>query len=96
MSKNTLIFAIVLGLGTLGCANGASFVRKDAVGGRLALHGGYMPAMADARLMMAEHCQGPVDALERGANVEFRCRGNAGWARTPQELAVHTRSQSGL
>jgi membrane-bound inhibitor of C-type lysozyme len=30
--------------------------------------------MADARLLMAEHCRGRFDAEESGRDLEFRCR----------------------
>jgi hypothetical protein len=74
MTKYTLTALITLATLTVGCAGSASFVRKDAVGGRLSLGGAYMPSMGDARLLMVEHCKGPVDAVERSGSVEFRCR----------------------
>jgi hypothetical protein len=61
----------VLGLSACG---GANFVRKDRVDGRVELQGAYMPAMADARLLMVEHCQGRFTALERKDHVDFECR----------------------
>jgi hypothetical protein len=32
-----------------------------------------MPAMSDARLLMAEHCQGRFEAVERQSGADFRC-----------------------
>ena len=35
-------------------------------------------AMSEAHLLMAEHCRGRVDAVERRDSVEFSCRRAAG------------------
>jgi hypothetical protein len=73
MEKMLATAAFVL-LVLSGCSSSASLVRKDAIGGRVAIEGAYMPAMADARLLMVEHCQGRFEAVEVGDAVEFRCR----------------------
>jgi hypothetical protein len=88
MTRITFATLIALATLTVGCAGNASIVRKDSVGGRVELRGAYMPSMANARLMMVEHCQGPVDAIERGKSLEFRCRGNGVSETDRQELAV--------
>jgi hypothetical protein len=75
MLKN-VISAVVLMVALSACG-GANLVRKDRVGGRVELTGAYMPAMADARLLMAEHCQGRFAAVERSDEVEFECRAPA-------------------
>jgi serine/threonine protein kinase len=59
------------------CSGGASLVRKDAISGRVRLDGAYMPAMADARLLMVEHCNGRYAALESGNTLDFRCQAPA-------------------
>ena len=71
--KTTLIVTGLL-LGLSACSSTANLVRKDALGGRVQLDGAYMPAMADARTLMVEHCGGRFDYLELGEAVEFRCR----------------------
>lgn len=62
--------ALMLALGACG---GANLVRKDGVSGRVDLSGPYMPAMADARVLMAEHCKGRFVAVEAEDHVEFAC-----------------------
>jgi len=94
MTKSTLAAVIALATLTVGCANSASLVRKDTVGGRVSLQGAYMPSMADARLLMAEHCQGPVDTVELGASVEFRCLGHAASSEPQKELAAQQASSA--
>jgi hypothetical protein len=42
-------------------------------GGVVGLQGPYMPAMSEARMLMADHCSGRFHAIEQGATVEFRC-----------------------
>lgn len=69
----TLITDVFLILLVSGCAGSARFVRTDALGGRIALHGAYMPAMAEARLLMVDHCRSRYDATELGDRVEFKC-----------------------
>jgi hypothetical protein len=61
----------------VGCSSGATFVRKDALGGRLALSGAYMPAMADARVLMTDACNGRYKMVEVDGAVEFRCGAHA-------------------
>jgi hypothetical protein len=94
MTKYTLATVIALATLIVGCANSANLVRKDTVGGRVSLQGAYMPSMADARLLMAEHCQGPVDAVELGESVEFRCVGHAVSSEPRQELAAKQASSA--
>ena len=77
MCKNLTTAALLL-LTVSACSSGASFVRKDAIGGRVHLEGAYMPAMADARTLMVEHCDGRFEATELGDAVEFRCRAPVG------------------
>ena len=87
MTKPALIFALALSALTVGCASSANLVRKDAVGGSVSLQGAYMPSMASARLVMAEHCQGPAEAVELGGRLEFRCLGRTP-AAAPEQLAA--------
>jgi hypothetical protein len=77
MSKQ-IAAAALLALTFSACSSGASFVRKDAIGGRVQLEGAYMPAMSDARTLMVEQCNGRFDAVELGDAVEFHCRKVAG------------------
>jgi hypothetical protein len=88
MTKVMLPAVIALATLTVGCASSANLVRKDTGGGRVSLQGAYMPSMADARLLMAEHCQGPVDAVELGKSLEFRCRSHGAFPEPRQELAA--------
>jgi hypothetical protein len=67
----TLLFVM---LTLAACSSSATLVRKDPTGGRVDLRGPYMPAMADARLLMVDHCHGRYDAVELGDSVDFRCR----------------------
>ena len=71
--KTTMIMTGLL-LSLSACSGTANLVRKDALGGRVQLNGPYMPAMADARTLMVEHCGGRFDYLEHGEAVEFQCR----------------------
>jgi hypothetical protein len=71
--------------------SGASLVRTDTLGGRVALHGAYMPAMTDARALMDERCQGRFDYVEDGDAVEFRCVGPDQAADTELALAADPR-----
>ena len=71
--KTTMIMTGLL-LSLSACSSSANLVRKDRLGGRVQLDGAYMPAMAEARMLMVEHCGGRVDYLELGETVEFRCR----------------------
>jgi hypothetical protein len=73
-----MFLTTTLALLTLSACSSATLVRKDRVGGRIVLDGAYMPAAADARLLMAEHCGGRVDIAEIGNALEFRCRGAEG------------------
>jgi hypothetical protein len=67
-------------------------VRTDSAGGTVALHGPYMPAMGDARMLMVEHCRGRYDAVEQGDQVSFRCRaaGEAAHGAALAKLDTHT------
>ena len=62
MLKNLTTAAFVM-LTLSACSSSASLVRKDTLGGRVQLAGAYMPAMADARMLMVEHCNGRYDAV---------------------------------
>jgi len=74
MLKTTLTAAFVM-LTLSACSSSASLVRKDiGIGGRVQLAGAYMPAMADARMLMVEACQGRFEFVELGKAVEFRCK----------------------
>lgn len=69
---------LILSVISAGCGT-ASMVRPDARGGRLELDGAYMPAMSEARLLMAEHCGGRFIADEHeDGHVEFTCRAGLG------------------
>jgi hypothetical protein len=57
--------------------SGASVVRTDAMGGRVQLVGAYMPAMADARVLMFELCHRRYEYVELDQAVEFRCAADA-------------------
>lgn len=74
----TLTTAAFVMLTLSACSSSASIVRKDSLGGRVQLAGAYMPAMADARMLMVEHCNGRYQAVELGSTVEFRCKANGG------------------
>jgi hypothetical protein len=83
MIKN-LTTAVFVMLSLSACGGSASLVRKSDLGGRVDLAGAYMPAMADARMLMVEHCQGRFQSVERGDHVEFRCTARS----TQTELAL--------
>ena len=68
----TVIISVFVMLSLSACGS-ATLVRKDAGGGRVALQGAYMPAMADARQLIVEQCQGRYETMERVDGVEFRC-----------------------
>jgi hypothetical protein len=72
MLKTTLTAALVM-LTLSACSSSASLARRDTMGGRVQLAGAYMPAMADARLLMVDACQGRYEFMEVGGAVEFRC-----------------------
>jgi hypothetical protein len=71
MNKLIVVSFVMLILSA--CSGTAQLVRNDGVGGRVVLQGAYMPAMADARLLMAEHCDGRYTMTENHSVVEFRC-----------------------
>ena len=66
-------FAFAL-LSLCACGHGATLVRGEPSGGRIALRGAYMPAMFVARELMVEHCHGRYEMQELGDAVEFRCQ----------------------
>ena len=70
----TVLTTLFVTLTLVGCSSSAQLVRKDTAGGRVALQGAFMPAMGDARLLMAEHCGGRFEAVEQADAVDFRCR----------------------
>lgn len=70
-----VMMTLTMAVGSLvACSSSANLVRKDALGGRVQLQGAYMPAMGDARMLMAEHCHGRFEYEELGEAVEFRCK----------------------
>ena len=73
-----VLVMLTLALAVAGCSSSAQLVRRDAAGGRVALQGAFMPAMGEARVLMAEHCHGRFEAVEQGSKVEFRCLNGAG------------------
>jgi len=73
MTTKTTLTALFVMLGLSACSSSAQLVRKDSLGGRVGLQGAYMPAMADARVLMTEHCDGHYVMKEVGQSVEFRC-----------------------
>jgi hypothetical protein len=97
MTKTKLITAIVCAIAGVGCAGRASLVRSDVNGGRVVLQGAYMASMADARLLMGEHCRGSADVAELGAQLEFRCREPVSTPRS-QELTAqaHAFGEQGI
>jgi hypothetical protein len=80
LENRTLTAALILTL--CACGGSASITRKDHIGGSVQLAGAYMPAMSDARLLMAEHCNGRFQASELDHVLEFRCRASAARADT--------------
>jgi len=70
--KNALTLSFVV-VALSACSSSAALVRRDAVGGRIALQGAYMPAMADARMLMTEHCDGRYQMVELRGAIEFHC-----------------------
>jgi len=59
------------------CACGTARLGKtDSFGGRVLLQGSYMPAMAEARFLMGDHCGSRFQTVEQGNLVEFRCTGS--------------------
>ena len=53
--------------------SGASIVHADQLGGRVQLTGAYMPAMADARALIAKHCGDRFEFVQSSETVDFRC-----------------------
>lgn len=90
----TLLTTLFVSLTLVGCSSSAQLVHKDTVGGRVALQGAFMPAMGEARVLMAEHCAGRFDAIERGDSVVFRCRDRA--AASDVQVAVARHGARGL
>jgi len=71
------------------CSSSASLVRTDPIGGRVQLAGAYMPAMADARMLMAEQCHGRFEVAEHRNTLEFRCTSHPARPQGAEELALH-------
>ena len=90
----SLMTTLLVTLTLVGCSSSAQLVRKDTVGGRVALQGAFMPAMSEARVLMAEHCHGRFEAVERAQSVEFRCRDAA--ATGDAQVALATQGARGL
>ena len=87
MTKHLTVAALLMiSLGA--CSSGATLVRKDQAGGRIALEGAYVPAMGDARMLMVEHCRGRFEASELGDRIEYRCRRSAPSAPQPLEAEL--------
>ena len=72
------LLSFVLAFAAAGCSGGTRLVRGDRLGGSVALQGPFMLEMGAARLLMAQHCKGRFDALERPGSVEFSCRSAGG------------------
>ena len=53
--------------------SGAQLMRADEHGGQVQLVGAHVPAMADARTLIASQCPGGAEYAEGGRIVEFRC-----------------------
>jgi uncharacterized lipoprotein len=89
----SLTTAALLMLTLSACSSSASLVRKDTIGGRVQLEGAYMPAMADAQLLMVDHCHGRYEAMELGDAVEFHCKsqGKSQTTTNGAEIALQTR-----
>lgn len=71
--KTTISLAILLSL-TLAACGTASVARRDSTGGQVALHGGYMHSVREARVLMAEACKGHFDVSEFQHGLSFQCR----------------------
>jgi len=71
----TLTTAAFVMLTLSACSSSASLARRDTMGGRVQLDGAYMPAMADARMLMVERCHGRFEYVETERALEFRCKG---------------------
>jgi hypothetical protein len=67
----------LLALFASACGGSANLVHAAPRAGQIALHGAYMPAMGEARMLMLEHCQGRFRAVERGHQLDFVCREDA-------------------
>jgi hypothetical protein len=87
----TLLTTLFVTLTLVGCSGSAQLLRKDTVGGSVALQGPFMPAMREARGLMAEHCHGRFEAVEHGRSVEFRCRDAAATGDAQLALASEAR-----
>jgi hypothetical protein len=96
----TKILMTVLGMMTatiaigssVACGSSARLLERDAHGGRVQLEGAYMPAVADARRLMIEHCNGGgYRATQVGDVLEFRCDRDAETPAAGAELALQTR-----
>jgi hypothetical protein len=72
---NNLTTSVCLMLTLCACSGGASITRKDCIGGRVQLTGAYMPAMAAARMLTVEHCNGHAQITELDRALEFSCSG---------------------
>jgi len=73
----TLIFIIVAAITplTVGCGH-AALVTADEHRGQIAIGGGYMEAVSDARALAVEHCRGRValqEPTEGSSRVFFSC-----------------------
>lgn len=64
--------AMILLLGLSACGS-ATYVKKDARGGQLALHGSYGFAMGDARTHVVDHCNGRFEQHEERGLLTYRC-----------------------
>ena len=73
MTKFTAIALVFASIIATGCGQATTLTKVDHAGS-IALEGSYMGAMGDARLMMAEHCQGRFDVIELDHAVAYQCR----------------------
>jgi hypothetical protein len=71
--KTIHALSILLSLSLSACGT-AAVARRDATGGQVALHGGYMRSVREARVLMAESCKGQFDVTEFQHGLSFQCR----------------------
>jgi hypothetical protein len=95
MLKSTLASALAI-LALSACSSSASLARRDTMGGRVQIAGAYMPAMADARMLMVDACRGRFDYVEVGSAVEFRCKRHAEQHAAEGSQVARAETQKGL
>lgn len=70
---SSLALPLALGLMSVGCGS-ASFVRRGAYSGELALRGAAIPARHSAESAMLEHCQGRVEIVDATTGAQLAVR----------------------